>query len=159
MLFPKKPKVTDPVTTSADLNTSADQTANLALIAGLQTQVSALNAQVAQYENFEKLSAKAEKLGFVGNLGELFAENNYDYSNTLEAMFDGKIDKETEEKVANNKEAFLKTAAHNPSVGSGGEETAPETRAQAISDLRASNPKMTLREATAKAREAYPTLK
>lgn len=153
-LFPKKvtqiAQVADVAPVIADLTTDLS-----GLVSSLQGQVADLQTQVTAYQNLEKLSASAEKLGFQGNVSNLFAENKMDYTSTLEAMISGKMDAVSTNVVKANTESYLR--ASNKPAGSGSEdEVIPTTRGEAVHLCK--NDGMTLKAATVQARTIYPNL-
>jgi len=153
MLFPKKPVQADAVDMSAELVTATSK------ILELTNQVAELQGQVANYQLMEKLNAKASALDFTGDVNALFLENNGDYTATLEAMIEGRVDAKTSERVEANSEEFLKPNATNPAVGSGDDEEneKPTSRSEAIAQIRTVE-NCSLREATTKARTQFPNL-
>lgn len=120
-------------------------------LATAQDTIKSLKAENKQLKTVASLSAKAEKLGFEGSVNDLLEQANGDYTTALEAMIE---QKDTKAKAPKND--FLQ--ANNESVGDGSDdEDTPSTGAEAITFLM-NTQSLSRREATAQARESYPTL-
>lgn len=126
-------------------------------IKSLTEENNALKEQIGKFETLAKLSSKADALGYSGSVKELFEQLGNDYTATLEAMIEGRLDSQTKVDSDKNLSEFLESA--NKSVGDSMEtkDDEPKTGAEAVSQIK-SLTGATTREATAQARTKYPHL-
>jgi len=153
MLFKKETASTNPTGT-----TSVGTPDLLNQIADLTKLNSELTSKVTHFENLAKLTAFADKAEFTGDVSALFAENNGDYTKTLEGIIENKATDEGTPLVKANQSSFLKDGSTNQSAGEGSEESdEPKTQAEAI-QLCKNDLNLTQRQATVQAKSLYPTL-